>query len=151
MRRVLLSTLAGLAFAGCGQFLTPQDYQLHPYRGLDQSQPDSARVVVLWTDRRAGSATLAVMQNGAIVGGVQGGSYFSTVVAPGRHTFAVDSGLIEKTREQVSFEAQPGKTYFLHYTPGGFYVVAKLELIAEDVAMAQLPALNSITLAATAR
>ena len=60
MRRALIG-LACVIFSGCGQFLTPQDYQLHPYRGLDQSQPDRARVVVLWTDRRAGSATLAVL------------------------------------------------------------------------------------------
>ena len=142
---VFLAMLLG----GCGHFLATQDYQLHPYQGIATQPPDNAVVVFLWPDKKYGSATLAVTQNARTIGAIQGGTYFSTVVEPGPQTFAVDSGLMEKSREQVALTTQPGKTYFLHYTPGGFYVVAKLELIAEDVAMAQLPALNEIQLTAT--
>lgn len=140
----ILSLLTVLS--GCGHFLSPQDYRVQPHQELSSPPSDMALVVLLWPDRKYGSATLEVMQNGIAIGALQGGTYFSHVITPGPATFAVDSGLMEKSREQVSLTAKPGHTYFISYTPGGFYVVAKLDLIAPDVAMAQLPGLNTIQL-----
>jgi hypothetical protein len=142
--RLILISLALFILGGCGHFLTTDDYRIQPYQGIATPKPDTAVVVFLWTDRKAGAATLAVMQNHRTIGALQGGTYFSHVIEPGPSMFAVDSGLIEKSREQVSLAAAAGKTYFIHYTPGGFYIVAKLELIAEEVAMAQLPGLSTI-------
>lgn len=143
MRGILVALIL-LTLAGCGHFLTTQDYSIQPYQGITPPQSDTATVVFLWPNRRNGAATLAVQENGAIIGALQGGTYFSQAVTPGQHTFAVDSGLMEKSREQVSLTAISGRTYFISYTSGGFYVVAKLDLVSEDVALAQLPELSMI-------
>lgn len=144
--RLILAGWLLLTLAGCGHFVAPQDYRIQPYQELAAPPSDRALVVFLWTDRKAGSATLEVRQNGTVIGALQGGTYFPHVILPGPSTFAVDSGLMDKTREQVSLTAKPGHTYFISYTPGGFYVVAKLDVIAEEVARAQIPGLSSIQL-----
>lgn len=145
MRGIMVALILW-TLAGCGHFLTTQDYSLQPYQGISPHESDKATVVFLWPDRRYGAATLAVQENGTIIGALQGGTYFSQAVTPGSYTFAVDSGLMDKSREQVSLTATPGRSYFISYTSGGYYVVAKLDLISEDVALAQLPGLSMIQL-----
>jgi hypothetical protein len=145
MRHELIVAMA-VIITGCGHLVAPQDYRIQPHQELSSPSTDKALVVFLWPNRKHGAATLAVMQNGAVVGALQGGTYFSRLIEPGPHQFSVDSGLMEKSREQVSLTAKPGQTYFMSYTPGGFYVVAKLDLISEDVALAQLPGLSTIQL-----
>jgi len=135
-----------LTISGCGHFLTTPEYSIQPYQGISQHQSDKATVVFLWPDRRYGTATLAVQENRAIIGALQGGTYFSRAVTPGPHTFAVDSGLIEHSRERVSLAAITGRAYFIRYTSGGFLVVPTLDIISEDTALAQLPDLSLIQL-----
>ena len=64
------------------------------------------------------------------------------MVKPGKYQYRIDSGLIEKSRERVDLVVKPGKNYYIRYFPGGFYVVAKLDLISEDVAGAYINGLN---------
>ena len=141
-RMILL--LIVLLMNGCGQFLTKSDYTLLPNQGVPECPPEKAMVVFLFVETYDFDVTLVVYRNGAAFGALHAGSYFYDIVDPGKYDFWVDSGLIEKSRERVSVVAKPGKTYFARYTPGGYYVVAKLDFISEDAATAYLGTLDYV-------
>lgn len=139
----MILLLVALLINGCGHVLNKSDYIILHNQGMPQCPPDKAIVYFLFVERNYNYA-LAVFRNDKVIGALVGGSYFYYIVDQGKYEFWVDSGLIEKSRERVTLVAKPGKTYFIRYFPGGFYVVANLDLISEDIATAYINALDYI-------
>ena len=131
-----------ITITSCGHYVSKSDYNIVPNKGLAAIDQDQANIYLLFVEKDRTNSSFAVFRNEDMIGVLTGGTYFYDVVKPGRYQYWIDSGLIEKSRERVDLVVKPGKNYYIRYFPGGFYVVAKLDLISEDVAGAYINGLN---------
>lgn len=138
--------IVALLLSGCVTLVPPEEYRIQPHRGLAQPTADNAQVVFLWTDNRQfKTVVLPVFEQEVIIGALRGATYYVHTVTPGRYAFAMDRGwMAEQT--SVTMTAQAGKTYFVLYSPPAQWTQPILQLIPEEVALAQLPHLDRIQL-----
>jgi len=130
--------------AGCGHYASKSDYNIVPNKGLAEPNNNEAVVYFLSVERDTLNSPVVVFRDSNAIGALSGGTYFYDLVKPGKYQYWVDSGLIQKSRERVDLITKPGQRYYLRWFPGGFYVVAKLDLISEDVAVAHINSLDFI-------
>lgn len=127
--------------AGCAS--TTKDFTTTPGKGV--TPPDSGRAVVHFLLEDEGfDEGLVVYEGEKDIGVLTGGSYFARQVDPGVHEYRVNTGLFDASRESVTISAEAGESFFVRYSPGGYQVVANLELVSEDVARQEIRLLDYI-------
>ncbi len=121
--------LAGLALAACAQApATPAP------RGV-------ARVCVLRPDSLAASATMAVRDNGRLVGATRGASYVCWLAAPGEHQITS----IDDDTGPTLLHARPDARYWIHQEVSALAgdLHAHLDFVDEPTALEMLERIDT--------
>jgi hypothetical protein len=128
--RAFLATLIIFAAAGCSSIqLVKLDPP--PISATGPPPPAWARVCVLRPHWVSGVVTLAVRDNGRLVGATRGNNYFCYFAGGGWHevTTAVDDPGALQEPQSILFAAAPGQQLYLHQhlRPFGIWTVEQVD------------------------
>ena len=94
---------------------------------------ESAKVCVVRTSVLAQAVTFPTHDNGVLVGATRGPTHFCYLAAPGHHNLSIEADEIE----HASFEAEAGKSYFLHQEVDNIFGYVKCRAVWVDEATAK--------------
>lgn len=140
-----------MTLTGCRAFVDADSYVVRAHQDLSPPQPGTALVVFLWPDQRLQRANVPLYQDGVVFAALRAQTYFPYLISPGTYRFATAVGPLEQTNEAVTLTVQAGTTYFLRFTPAGYWRPHRFEQIGRDIALTQLTDLKQLHLLRTPR
>jgi hypothetical protein len=141
----VLILLVGVVLAGCQSLVGPESYSLGPpFQTPAVAEPGRAQAVFYFPEPVKADLAFLVYEDENTIGVLRGGSYFTQSVEPGRHRFLMDLGYQNKWDHEVTFTAQPGRTYYFRFIRFKSFQWPTFTLVTEEIALAELPGLTRI-------
>ncbi|HVY49056.1 MAG TPA: hypothetical protein VHB21_24370 [Minicystis sp.] len=141
MQRLLMISLVALA-AGCTSYRI--ESPARPIPAPPAPAPGLAEVCVVRPHTFANLVPVVVRDNGVLVGGTLGASYFCWQEVPGLHHIETESGddvdraLGTAAHDRARVTAEPGRRYYLHQSLGNLYGISGLAWVDEATGRAMI-------------